>query len=204
MSKSKTTDYVLMATGTALYLVGAKTFSDYHEAVALGSHNDFQHRHATAIGSVATLGGLGLAVFGTYRLNKKVGTVAGLGLGALIAYNAVKHAKGEPLISLSPFTPKIGPHHVGAEPGPIDHSGLLNMGERHRPNRPGSHRPGSHRHVTGWNLFGDVFGWTDPFSGQHAPGHRGGHDEHGRGGHDGRGRGQQEHRLPHHDEHNWR
>ena len=157
-----------MATGTALYLVGAKTFSDYHEAVALGSHNDFQHRHATAIGSVATLGGLGLAVLGTYRLNKKVGTVAGLGLGALIAYNAVKHAKGEPLISLSPFTPKIGPH------------------------------------VTGWNLFGDVFGWTDPFSGQHAPGHRGGHDEHGRGGHDGRGRGQQEHRLPHHDEHNWR
>src|SRR5271170_1620728 len=31
-------------------------------------------------------------------------------------------------------------------------------------------------HRTGWNLFGDVFGWTDPFSGQHAPGHRG-HDE---------------------------
>jgi len=39
----------------------------------------------------------------------------------------------------------------------------------------------------GWNLFGDVLGWTDPFSGQHAPGHGGQgrpgfehHDEHRR------------------------
>ena len=137
---SKITDYTLVAAGGALYVIGAKAFADYHENVALGRHDSFQHRHATAIGSVATLGGLGLAVYGLHRLNKTAGKVVGLGLGAVLAYNVVKHAKGEPLISLSPFAPKIGPH------------------------------------VTGWNLFGDVFGWTDPFSGEHAPGHRGFHE----------------------------
>jgi hypothetical protein len=157
---SKITNYTLIAAGGALYVIGAKTFADHHENVALGKHDTFQWKHATAIGSVATLGGLGLAVFGTYRLNKKVGMAAGLGLGTLLAYNAVKHAKGEPLISLSPFAPKIGPH------------------------------------VTGWNLFGDVFGWTDPFSGQHAPGHRGFHS--GEGQHDEHHR--EEHRR-HEEEH---
>jgi hypothetical protein len=110
---SKLTNYSLVAAGGALYVIGAKAFADYHENVALGRHDSFQHRHATAIGSVATLGGLGLAVFGAYRLNKKVGMAAGLGLGAVLAYNAVKHAKGEPLISLSPFAPKIGPYRTG-------------------------------------------------------------------------------------------
>jgi len=154
---SKTTDYVLMASGAALYVIGAKTFADYHENVALGSHDSFQHKHATAIGSVATLGGLGLAVFGLHRLNKTAGKVVGLGLGAVLAYNVVKHAKGEPLISLSPFAPKIGPHRVG------------------------------------WNFFGDVLDWTDPFSGEHAPGHRGfGDHRFGEGRHE-------EHR--HHEEH---
>lgn len=137
---SKIIDYTLVAAGGALYVIGAKAFADYHENVALGRHDSFQHRHATAIGSVATLGGLGLAVYGLHRLNKTAGKVVGLGLGAVLAYNVVKHAKGEPLISLSPFAPKIGPH------------------------------------VTGWNLFGDVFGWTDPFSGEHAPRHRGFHE----------------------------
>jgi len=112
---SKIANYTLVAAGGALYVIGAKAFADYHENVALGRHDSFQHRHATAIGSVATLGGLGLAVFGAYRLNKKVGMAAGLGLGAVLAYNVVKHAKGEPLISLSPFAPKIGPHRVGMD-----------------------------------------------------------------------------------------
>lgn len=112
---SKIANYTLVAAGGALYVIGAKTFADHFENVALGKHDSFQHKHATAIGSVATLGGLGLAVFGTYRLNKKVGMAAGLGLGAVLAYNAVKHVKGEPLISLSPFAPKIGPHHVGLD-----------------------------------------------------------------------------------------
>lgn len=113
---SKTTDYVLMAAGGALYVIGAKAFADYHENVALGKHDSFQHEYATAIGSVATLGGLGLAVFGLHGLNKTAGKVVGLGLGAVLAYNAVKHAKGEPLISLSPFAPRIGPHRAGFNP----------------------------------------------------------------------------------------
>ena len=112
MSK-KITNYALVAGGAALYVVGAKVFADYSGAVGAGIHDDFQHKHATAIGSVATLGGLGLAVLGLHRINKTLGTVVGLGLGSVIAYNAVKHAKGEPLISLSPFAPRIGPHRAG-------------------------------------------------------------------------------------------
>lgn len=112
MSK-KITNYVLVAGGAALYVVGAKVFADYSSNVGAGVHNDFQHKHATAIGSVATLGGLGLAVYGLHRINKTVGTLVGLGLGSVLAYNVVKHTKGEPLISLSPFAPRIGPHRAG-------------------------------------------------------------------------------------------
>jgi len=104
-------DYALIATGVGLWYVGAKTFADYHENVASGVHDDFQHRHATTIGSVTTLAGLGLAVYGTYRLNPDWGKWAGGGVAALIAYNAWKHKKGEPMFQLTPFTPgRFGLH----------------------------------------------------------------------------------------------
>jgi hypothetical protein len=96
----KTQDLVLIGAGIALYFVGVKTFSEYHEDVAQGSASSFQHRHATMIGSLATLGGLGLAVYGTYKLNATWGKLLGAGLGSVIVYNAYKHQKGEPLISL--------------------------------------------------------------------------------------------------------
>jgi hypothetical protein len=111
MSKKTTTDFVLIAAGVGLWFVGAKTFADYHTNVAEGVHNDFQHKHATAIGSVTTLSGIALAVYGTYRVNPKWGKWIGGGLGAVILYNAYKHKAGEPLVSLSPFTP--GRLHAG-------------------------------------------------------------------------------------------
>lgn len=114
MSMSKrTTDFALIATGLGLWYVGAKVFADHHENVASGVHDDFQHRYATQIGTVSTLAGLGLAVYGTYRVNPTWGRGLGAVLGGLIAYNVYKHKKGEPLISLSPFKPSI-PLHAGA------------------------------------------------------------------------------------------
>lgn len=101
-------DYALIATGVGLWYVGAKTFADYHENVASGVHDDFQHRHSVAIGSALTLSGLGLAVYGTYRLNPTWGKWFGGGVAALVAYNAWQHKKGEPMLSLSPFTPRFG------------------------------------------------------------------------------------------------
>lgn len=103
----KTTNFALVATGVALWWVGAKTFADYHATTAIGVHDSFQQKHATAIGTTLTLGGLALAVYGAYRVNKTFGTGLGAILGAVIAYNVVKHKKGEPLISLSPFSPKF-------------------------------------------------------------------------------------------------
>ncbi len=108
MSMSKrTTNFAFIVGGVSLWYVGAKVFADYHENVATGQHDDFQHRHATAIGTVTTLAGLGLAVYGTWRVNKTLGIGLGSILGAVIAYNVAKHKKGEPLISLSPFSPKF-------------------------------------------------------------------------------------------------
>jgi len=106
MSKS-TADFALIAGGVGLWYVGAKTFADYHEAIATGRHDTFQQRYATAIGTATTLAGLGLAVYGTWRLNKTLGVGLGAILGAVVTYNVVKHKKGEPLISLSPFAPKF-------------------------------------------------------------------------------------------------
>lgn len=141
---SKITNYTLIAAGGALYVIGAKAFADYHENVALGKHDSFQHEHATAIGSVATLGGLGLAVFGLHGLNKTAGKVVGLGLGAVLAYNAFKHAKGEPLISLSPFAPRIGPHRAGFNP--LD---LIEDEHRHQHHGWGEHEH-HHEHHDHW------------------------------------------------------
>jgi hypothetical protein len=106
MSK-RTTDFAFIVGGVSLWYVGAKTFADYHEAVATGRHDTFQQRHATAIGTATSLAGLGLAVYGTWRLNKTLGIGLGSVLGAVVAYNVVKHKKGEPLITLSPFSPKF-------------------------------------------------------------------------------------------------
>lgn len=109
MSK-RTTDFALIATGLGLWYLGAKVFTDHHENVAAGLHDDFQHRYATQIGTVSTLAGLGLAVYGTYRVNPTWGRSVGAVLGGLIAYNVYKHKKGEPLISLSPFKPSTFLH----------------------------------------------------------------------------------------------
>jgi hypothetical protein len=99
----KGADYAIIATGVGLWYVGAKTIADYHENVSAGVHDDFQHRHATAIGGALTLSGLGLAVWGTYRLNPTWGKYVGGGLGALLVFNAVRRKAGEPLFSLAPF-----------------------------------------------------------------------------------------------------
>lgn len=111
MSK-RTEDFAFIATGIGLWCVGAKVFSDHHTNVAIGVHEPFQARHATAIGTVTTLAGLGLALYGVYRVNPAWGKGLGMGLGGLIAYNAYKHKKGEPLISLSPFKSPL-PLHAG-------------------------------------------------------------------------------------------
>jgi hypothetical protein len=104
MSMTKRTmDFGLIATGIGLWYVGAKVFTDHHVAVASGFHDDFQHRYANAIGTAATLGGLGLLVAGTYRVNPSWGKGLGAILGGLVAWNIYKHKKGEPLISLSPL-----------------------------------------------------------------------------------------------------
>ena len=97
------TEFALIATGIGLWWLGAKTFADYHENLAVGIHDNFQHKHATAIGSVLSLAGLGLTVYGTYQVNPTWGKVAGAGLGSLVAWNFYKHSKGEPVISLAPF-----------------------------------------------------------------------------------------------------
>jgi hypothetical protein len=113
MSMSKrTTDFALLATGLGLWYVGAKTFADHHTTVAHGIHDDFQSRHATTIGTAATLAGLGLAVYGLYRVNPSWGKGLGGALALLIGYNAYKHKQGEPLISLSPFKSPL-PLHAG-------------------------------------------------------------------------------------------
>jgi len=113
MSMSKrTTDFAFIATGVGLWYVGAKTFADHHTNVAVGIHDSFQARHATTIGTVLTLAGLGLSVYGVHRVNPSWGKGLGASLGALVAYNAYKHKKGEPLISLSPFKSPL-PLHAG-------------------------------------------------------------------------------------------
>lgn len=104
MSMSRrSTEFALIATGIGLWWLGSKTFSDYHENLSVGLHDSFQHKHATAIGSMLTLAGLGLAVYGTYGVNRTWGKVAGLGLASLVGWNLYKHQKGEPMISLAPF-----------------------------------------------------------------------------------------------------
>lgn len=104
MSASKrTSNFVLIAAGVGLWYVGAKVFADYHANVSDGLHSSFQHKHAVAIGSVLSIAGLGLAVYGTYGVNKNWGKLLGGGLGALVAFNAYKHKQGQPLISLSPL-----------------------------------------------------------------------------------------------------
>jgi hypothetical protein len=100
----RTKNFALLAGGVGLWYVGAKVFADHHENVAFGVHDSFQHKHATAIGTVATLAGIGLAVKGLYGVNKTWGKLAGFGIGGIVAYNVVKHKQGEPLISLSPFS----------------------------------------------------------------------------------------------------
>jgi hypothetical protein len=110
MMNRRTADFMLMATGLGLWWLGSKTFSEYHEGVSLGTADTFQHRNATAIGSVLSLAGIGLAVYGTYKLNHTWGKIAGVGLGGLVAYNVVKHKAGEPLISLSPISPRARMH----------------------------------------------------------------------------------------------
>lgn len=102
MSK-RNSDLAILAAGVGLWYVGAKTFSDYHGSVQAGTVESFQHEHATAIGSVATLAGLGLVVYGVYRMDPTWGKGVGAVLAGLVAYNAYKHSQGEPLISLSPF-----------------------------------------------------------------------------------------------------
>lgn len=69
MSK-RNSDSAILAAGVGLWYVGAKTFSDYHGSVQAGTVESFQHEHATAIGSVATLAGLGLVVYGVYRMDR--------------------------------------------------------------------------------------------------------------------------------------
>jgi|SRR5271157_2162335 len=111
MSMSKrTNNFLYVVGGLGLYFVGAKVFADYHENVATGRHDDFQHRYATAIGTGMTVAGLGLATYGVYKVNPSWGKGLGVGLGALVAYNAYKHKQGEPLISLSPFKPSAALH----------------------------------------------------------------------------------------------
>jgi predicted cobalt transporter CbtA len=102
-ASQRTSNFVLIAAGVGLWYVGAKVFADYHDALAVGHHDSFQHKHATAIGSVLSITGLGLAVYGTYGVNKNWGKLFGGVLGGLVAFNAYKHKHGEPLISLSPL-----------------------------------------------------------------------------------------------------
>jgi len=107
---NRTSNFFFLVGGLGLYVVGAKVFADYHENVATGKHDDFQHRYATAIGTGATIAGLGMAIYGTYKINPSWGKGLGLALGGLVAYNAYKHKQGEPLISLSPFKPPMALH----------------------------------------------------------------------------------------------
>jgi hypothetical protein len=105
MSMSKRQlDFALIAAGLGLWYVGAKTFADHHQFVAVGAHDDFQSKYASTIGTGATVAGLALAVYGTYRVNPMWGKGLGVLLGGVVAYNIYKHKQGEPLISLSPFS----------------------------------------------------------------------------------------------------
>jgi hypothetical protein len=109
MSMSKRQlDFALIAAGVGLWYVGAKTYADHHAFVAHGVHDDFQSKYAGTIGAGATVAGLALAVYGTYRVNPTWGKGLGAILGGVVAYNIYKHKKGEPLISLSPFNAHSG------------------------------------------------------------------------------------------------
>lgn len=103
MTRAQTLDFALIAAGLGLWLAGARSFADYHDAVAAAGHEDFVGKHHAGLATAATAAGLALAVAGVYRVNPTWGTAFGVGLTGLVAYNAVKHKQGEPLISLSPF-----------------------------------------------------------------------------------------------------
>ena len=115
MSKKTTTDFVLIAAGVGLWFVGAKTFADYHTNVAEGVHDDFQHKHATAIGSVTTLSGIALAVYGTYRVESKVGQVDWWRPRSRDSYTTLTSTRRESRSSRSRLSRPVDLHVRGAQ-----------------------------------------------------------------------------------------
>lgn len=91
MTQKRTTDYVLMAAGIGLWMVGSKTFAERHLDPS-----------AATTGSVETVAGLGMLVYGTYRANENWGKGLGALVGALVVYNAYQHKSGEELLPVFP------------------------------------------------------------------------------------------------------
>lgn len=99
MEKS-TTDFVLIAAGIGLWMVGSKTFAERHVEHSAGT-----------VGSVETLAGLGMLVYGTYRMNETWGKALGGVVGAMALYNAYEHKSGEELLPAFPIPWRL---HGGA------------------------------------------------------------------------------------------
>lgn len=99
MIGKRTSDVVLVAAGLALWAVGSKTYADHSDP------------HGGTTGSVETVAGLGLLVYGAYRMNDTLGKGLGAVLGALVAYNFYQNKKGEELLPAFPILPS---HHAGA------------------------------------------------------------------------------------------
>lgn len=93
--EKRTSDIVMIAAGIGLWAVGSKTFAERHLAPGAGT-----------TGSIETVAGLGLLVYGTYRANETWGKGLGAVLGALVLYNAYQNKRGEELL---PAFPALGP-----------------------------------------------------------------------------------------------
>jgi len=100
MIDKRTSDLVLCAAGLTLWAVGSKTFAERHADPG-----------AWTTGSVETVAGLGLLVYGAYRMNETWGKGLGAVLGALVAYNAYQNKRGEELLPSFPLLPG---HMAGA------------------------------------------------------------------------------------------
>ena len=85
-TEHRTSDIVLIAAGAALWALGTKTFAE----------------HERTTGSLETVAGIGMLVYGTYRANETWGKGLGAVLGALVLYNAYEHKTGEDLLPAFP------------------------------------------------------------------------------------------------------
>ena len=98
MMEKRTSDFVLIAAGIGLWMVGSKTFAERHADPS-----------AETTGSVETIAGLGMLVYGTYRANETWGKGLGAVLGGLVLYNAYQHKHGEELLPEFPGHKLLSP-----------------------------------------------------------------------------------------------